>query len=264
MHYTGELAQIQQAASQTADYAARRAAAFAGLAPRAGEHILEVGCGSGLFIKQVAEAVGPSGRAHAVDVSKDQIAVARSTCSGLSTVELRVASALDLPYSAGAFDAVASIQVLEYIDDVDRALRELRRVLIPTGRFVNFATNWDAVFWNSRSPDRERQILDGWRKHAPFPNLPAVLRPRLEAAGFVAVRQSPVSILNTTYDTDTYSYWLAHLVAAFVVESQLAAPETAAAWLDDLADAVERDEYMFCSMAVVTSAVASQNHPRQL
>ena len=71
------------------------------------------------------------------------------------------------------------------------------------------------------------------------------------------VRQSPVSILNTTYDMDTYSYWLARLVAAFVVERQLVAPETAAAWLDDLADVVERDEYMFCSMAVVTWAVAS-------
>ena len=257
MQYTGEIAQIQQAASRTADYAARRAATFEGLAPKAGEHILEVGCGSGLFIKQVAEAVGPSGRAHAVDVSEDQITVARSACSGLSAVELRVASALDLPYAAESFDAVASIQVLEYIYDVDCALRELRRVLKPAGRFVNFATNWDAVFWNSRSPDRERQILDGWRKHAPFPNLPAVLRPRLAAADFAVVRQSPVSILNTTYNMETYSYWLARLVAAFVVERQLVAPEIAAAWLDDLADAVERDEYMFCSMAVVTWAVAS-------
>jgi len=257
MQYIGEIAQIQQAASRTPDYAARRAATFEGLAPRAAEHILEVGCGSGLFIRQVAEAVGPSGRAHAVDVSEDQIAVARSTCAGLPAVELRVASALELPYPTESFDAVASIQVLEYIDDVDGALSELRRVLKTSGRFVNFATNWDAVFWNSRSADRERQILDGWRKHAPFPNLPAVLRPRLVAAGFAVVRQSPVSILNTTYDTDTYSYWLARLVAAFVVERQLVAAETAAAWLDDLTDAVERDEYMFCSMAVVTCAVAS-------
>jgi SAM-dependent methyltransferase len=257
MQYTGEIAQIQQAASRTADYAARRAATFEGLAPRPGDHILEVGCGSGLFIKQVAAVVGPSGRAHAVDVSEDQIAVARSACSGLSAVELRVGSALDLPYSAGSFDAVASIQVLEYIEDVDLALRELRRVLKPVGRFVNFATNWDAMFWNSRYPDRQRQILDGWRKHAPFPNLPAELRPRLAAAGFVEVRQSPVSILNTTYDTDTYSYWLARLVTAFLIERQLVGPETAAAWLNDLADAAERHEYMFCSMAVVTRAVAS-------
>jgi protein-L-isoaspartate O-methyltransferase len=53
MQYTGEIAQIQQAASRTADYAARRVATFEGLAPRAGENILEVGCGSGLFVKQV-------------------------------------------------------------------------------------------------------------------------------------------------------------------------------------------------------------------
>src|SRR5262245_36900974 len=189
MQYTGEIAQIQQAASRTADYAARRAATFQELAPRAGEHVLEVGCGSGLFIRQVAEAVGPSGRAHAVDVREDQIAAARSTCAGLSAVELRVASGLELPYPTESLYAVASIQVLDYIDDVDGALRELRRVLKPAGRFVNFATNWDAVFWNSSNADRQRKILDAWHKHAPFPNLPAVLRPRLVAAGFAVVGQ---------------------------------------------------------------------------
>jgi len=136
---------------------------------------------------------------------------------------------------------------------------EIAQIQQAASRTPDYAARRAATFEGlaPRAADRERQILDGWRKHAPFPNLPAVLRPRLVAAGFAVVRQSPVSILNTTYDTDTYSYWLARLVAAFVVERQLVAAETAAAWLDDLTDAVERDEYMFCSMAVVTCAVAS-------
>ena len=180
--------------------------------------------------------------------------VARGVCSGLSNVELQVASALSLPYPDGSFDAVASIQVLEYIGNVDRAIRELRRVLKPRGRFVNFATNWDALFWNSSNPDRVRQVLDGWRQHAPFPNLPAVLRPRLASTDLAVVRQTPVTILNTTYDVETYSYWLARLIAAFVVDRQLVASETAAGWLKDYA--FERNEYMFCSMAVVTCALA--------
>ena len=134
-------------------------------------------------------------------------------------------------------------------------IRELRRVLKARGRFVNFATNWDALFWNSRNPDRVWQVLDGWRQHAPFPNLPAVLRPRLASTGLAVVRQTPGTILNTTYDVETYS-WLAKLIAAFVVDRQLVASETAAGWLKDLDDAFERNEYMFCSMAVVTCALA--------
>lgn len=255
MQYSGELAHIQQAASRTADYAARREATFAALAPRAGESILEVGCGSGLFIKEVAEVVGPSGRAHAIDLSEDQVATARANCKDLPNVELQVGTALALPYPSSFFDAVASIQVLEYIEQVDQALVELHRVLKPGGRLVNFATNWSALFWNSRYPERTRQVLDAWDAHAPYPNLPAVLRSFLSRSGFSAVQQSLVTILNTTYDTETYSYWLARLIAAFVAERNLVTGEAAEAWLSDLTKANELNEYMFCSTAVVTRAV---------
>src|SRR5262245_56617159 len=136
MQYSGELAQIQQAASRTADYAARREATLAALSPLGSEIVLELGCGSGLFTQQVAEAVGPSGRAYAIDLSADQVAAARTNCADLPNVELEVASALELPYPSGLFDAVACIQVLEYIVDVEHALAEIHRVLTPSGRFV--------------------------------------------------------------------------------------------------------------------------------
>jgi hypothetical protein len=68
-----------------------------------------------------------------------------------------------------------------------------------------------------------------------------------------------ISILNTTHDTETYSYRLGRLIAAFVANGQLVAPETADVWLDDLEKAHEVHEYMFCSMAVVTCAVAAQS-----
>ena len=77
----------------------------------------------------------------------------------------------------------------------------------------------------------------------------------VDAPKFGNVRQSPVSVLNTTYDTQTYSYWLARLIAAFVVERHLVTESTARLWLDDLAEAYAHDSYMFCSMAVVTRAL---------
>jgi arsenite methyltransferase len=257
MQYSGELAQIQQAASRTADYAARRAATFAALSPSPGEVILEVGCGSGLFTCEVAKAIGSAGQAHAIDASDDQVAAARSICQSLDHAHVQVGSALALPYPSAVFDAAASIQVLEYIADVELALAEQHRVLKPGGRFVNFATNWGTLFWNSRSPDRTRQVLNAWDAHAPYPNLPATLRCLLVGAGFSDVQQSPVSILNTTYDAETYSFWLARLIAAFVVAQQLVPQSTATAWLDDLAEAQAYNEYMFCSMAVVTRASRS-------
>lgn len=255
MQYVGRLAQIQQAASRTADYAARRAATFHELRPSTGEVILEIGCGSGLFAREIAQAVGAAGRTCAIDVSPAQVEAARFNCDGLSNVELRVGSALALPFGDATFDAVASIQVLEYIDDAPKALVETRRVLRPGGRFVNFATNWGALFWNSGQPARTQQVLRAWDTHAPYPNLPAVLRAFLLDAGFSEIHQSPVSILNTTYDQETYSYWLARLMAAFAAERQSMTEAAAEQWLEDLAEAQRRNEYMFCSIAVVTRAV---------
>jgi ubiquinone/menaquinone biosynthesis C-methylase UbiE len=255
MQYAGQLAQIQQAASRTEDYAARRAATFRELSATTGEAVLEIGCGSGLFAREIAEAVGAAGQVCAIDVSTEQVEAARVNCAGLSNVELRVGSALALPYADDVFDAVASIQVVEYIADVPAALAEMHRVLKPGGRLVNFATNWGALFWNSRQPARTQEVLKAWHEHAPHPNLPAVLRALLADAGFSGIHQSAVSILNTTYDTATYSYWLARLIAAFAVERQLLAPDATEQWLEDLADAARCNKYLFCSIAVVTRAL---------
>lgn len=254
MEYDSSFAELQQAASRTQDYAARRAATLLALEPRTGEAILEVGCGGGLFLRGLAELVGPSGRACGIDLSEQQLQAARANCAGLSHVDLQAASALALPYPSTAFDAVVSIQVLEYIDDPQGALREMHRILKPGGRFVNFATLWDALFWNSCEPARMQQVLGAWNAHAPFPNLPAVLRALLLQSGFEEVRQSSISVLNTTYDANAFSYWLSRLIAAFVVQRQLVPQQVAEEWLQDLAHVRDHDEYVFSSTAIISCA----------
>src|SRR5215475_3949131 len=52
-------------------------AALRALAPRAGQHILDVGCGSGQTTLQLADAVGATGRVVGIDVSLPLLAAAR-------------------------------------------------------------------------------------------------------------------------------------------------------------------------------------------
>jgi arsenite methyltransferase len=255
MDFAGDLARIQQAASRT--HAARRAATFQATEPKSGEAILEIGCGSGLFVRSLAEGVGSTGKACGVDLSEEQVSAARVNCAGLSNVELRVGNALALPFAACAFDAVTTIHALEYIDDVPRALTEMHRVLKPGGRLVNFATNWGALFWHSAEPARMLTMLKAWDSHAPHPNLPARIRPLLADAAFSGIHQSPVAVLNCRYDDQAYSYWLARLIAAFATGRGFVGKDEAAQWLADLAVIDERNEYLFCSIAVVTRAEKS-------
>ena len=101
------------------------------------------------------------------------------------------------------------------------------------------------------------KMLQAWDSHAPHPNLPARIRPLLADAGFSEVCQEPVAVLNCRYDDQTYSYWLAKLIAAFVTARGLVSKDEAAHWLEDLAAIGHRNEYLFCSTAVVTRAEKS-------
>src|SRR5262245_21755655 len=99
MEYDSSFAELQQAASRTQEYGARRAATLSALEARNGEAILDVGCGSGLFLRELAEIVGPSGRACGIDLSVQQLQAARLNCAGHPHVELGVLCHIRAPHS---------------------------------------------------------------------------------------------------------------------------------------------------------------------
>ena len=134
------------------------------LAARPGETILDLGSGPGILACELAVEVGPTGKVAAVDVSAEMNAIAarRVDEAGLGErIEVVLGDAAELAFPNACFDAVVSTQVLEYIEDVDRALRELRRVLRPGGRLVVLDTDWDTLVWSARDEARAARISDG-------------------------------------------------------------------------------------------------------
>jgi trans-aconitate methyltransferase len=97
------------------------------LAPKPGEHILDVGCGDGILTKKIAD-LGCS--VVGVDSSADFVVSARKL--GLTVVE-KSASDMDFDRS---FDAVFSNAALHWMKDADAVIGRVARALLPNGRFV--------------------------------------------------------------------------------------------------------------------------------
>jgi trans-aconitate methyltransferase len=103
------------------------AGVFALLAPKRGEHILDLGCGDGALTERLALS---GCRVIAIDSSAQQIGAARAR--GL---DARRARAETLPFQ-GEFDAVFSNAVLHWIPDAAAVIASVHRALKPGGRFV--------------------------------------------------------------------------------------------------------------------------------
>lgn len=257
MEYKGDIAAIQRRLAETSDLHRRRLTVLDAAALQAGERVLEVGCGAGALLPKFAAAVGQTGRVLGIDISPDQIAAAKLACAGSEIAEAEVQDVNQLPYADASFDTIVAIQVIEYLEQPAKALSELRRVCSKKGRLVILATNWDTMFWNCGAPELTARIQAAWREHAPFPNLPAELRPLLAEAGFRMMRQAPVTTINNAYHEDAFAYWAARLIVAFATARNLILPGDADNWIRALQDAQTAGTFFFSSTPVLTIAIAA-------
>jgi ubiquinone/menaquinone biosynthesis C-methylase UbiE len=103
-----------------------------------GQRVLDVGCGTGYFVRMIATAVGPSGFAVGVDPSSAMIDYARRKAADSSSSEFHVGTAEALGFPDGCFDVVVSSLVMHHLpEDLRmRALTEMRRVLRSGGRVL--------------------------------------------------------------------------------------------------------------------------------
>lgn len=106
-------------------------------APLAGEQVLDVACGTGVVARHVAARVGNKGSVIGLDIDPSMLAVARQIPPPTGApIFWREGDAQALPYDASSFDLVLCQHGIQYFKDPERALVEMRRVLVPTGRLA--------------------------------------------------------------------------------------------------------------------------------
>jgi ubiquinone/menaquinone biosynthesis C-methylase UbiE len=112
---------------------ADRTAELAASAAPEGARVLDVGCGTGLFLRSLAGRLPAAADLIGIDPAEQMLAVARAASPDF---ELHCASAEQLPFPDRSFDLVAGTLSFDHWRDQRVGLAECRRVLRPEGTLV--------------------------------------------------------------------------------------------------------------------------------
>jgi ubiquinone/menaquinone biosynthesis C-methylase UbiE len=96
------------------------------------EHVLDLGCGTGIMLGMLLDVLGPRGRVTAVDFAPRMVEVARGKTLD-TRVEFRVAEACALPVGDGTMDRCVCFSTWPHFPDPRAVLVEQHRVLKPGG-----------------------------------------------------------------------------------------------------------------------------------
>jgi SAM-dependent methyltransferase len=108
--------------------------ALSALGVRAGERVLDIGCGCGDTTLALAEAVGAAGEVLGVDVSEPMLTVARRRAAGTETVGFLQADAQTADLGSARFDAAYSRFGVMFFSDPTAAFRNIGNALRVGGR----------------------------------------------------------------------------------------------------------------------------------
>jgi ubiquinone/menaquinone biosynthesis C-methylase UbiE len=117
---------------------AGKVAGAAGVQP--GDRALDVACGTGVLACTLLDRVGPGGSVTGLDANEGMLSVAKQKAP---EVEWKQGRAEAMPFESGSFDTVASQFGLMFFEDQEAAIREMRRVLRPSGGMA--VAVWDKL-----------------------------------------------------------------------------------------------------------------------
>jgi ubiquinone/menaquinone biosynthesis C-methylase UbiE len=223
----------------------RRFLRFVPVAP--GDAVLEVGCGTGVVVRDLAAMVGPRGRVVGVDRSRTTVEAARRFGRGhplRSRMAVRIAAGERLPFRTGRFDVAVAITVMLHVGDPGAVVAEMTRTVRRGGRVGLQDQDFGTVAVSH--PDRHLtdRILDGvverlYAEPHSGRRLPGLLR----AAGLRDVRLLADVYQDTRLEPYTKNFLERR--AEHAVRFGLADAAAAQRWLDGFTGLVARGAFVF-------------------
>jgi SAM-dependent methyltransferase len=124
------------------------------LRPRAGNRILDVGCGTGAVELRLSRLRIPQVVLFGIDLIVERTVIAERTTDGHNLrASFAAADACHIPFPDRTFDSTFCVAVLQHIAQPGEALREFARVTRPSGRVLAVEPDNTARYWYSSAPE---------------------------------------------------------------------------------------------------------------
>lgn len=201
-----------------------------------GQAILDVGCGTGVVTRDLAQRVGSQGQVVGIDPSRCLIeeAVRRIEKNELKErIEFQCADGAALPFPDGSFDLVVASAVFGHIPNGPEVLAEMVRVARPAGTVVAFDHDIDMIVINAADRDLTRRIVhaycdryftSGWAGRALY----AMFR----EAALEEIQVLPLVHTSTQFEP----YWkrMVERLSTVAVKTGVVSEQEAGVWRGDL------------------------------
>jgi ubiquinone/menaquinone biosynthesis C-methylase UbiE len=211
--------------------------------------VLSVGCGPGFETAVLAQQVGDTGRVTGVDVNGDVLTEARDRCGAFPQVSFMHGDVTDLPVADDSYDVAVAKQMLQFVDDVDAALDELRRVLKPAGAVAVVEVARDSHVLHASDPERMRRANDVYRAARGDRSFGTQLVSLLPDAGFTV--EDVVSRARVQREiTDQIERGI-DVQRGFLAASDAFDDAEIDAWEQDLRDLDEAGEFLSCATTLL-------------
>jgi len=184
---------------------------------RRGDRVLDIATGTGIVAIEAVKKIGSDGKVVGIDISTGPLAIAKRTAGNISNLQFLEMDAEDLKFPDASFDVVLSEFALMFFLDSQKALREMKRVLVYNGRIaLSVHGSADNVpYFSVIMGALVKYVPDIVPAGRPGPHRfgePSLLRAEFENSGFKDIN---VVVYTYPYNAGTFEeYWNEYMESA--------------------------------------------------
>ncbi len=148
-----------------------------------GDTVLDLGCGLGFDVPKLANVVGPEGRSIGIDNSEKLLGEAKRAFGEYRGVSFEYGDIHDLDIRSQSIDGVRVDRTLQHVENPQRVISEMVRVLKPGGWLVCAEPDWSTFVIDADDNEVTTEVVQTWKNSFRNPHVGRQLLRRVRSEG---------------------------------------------------------------------------------